>query len=172
MVPDLGWFDGDRMKFEDWQREICLFLKSNKVIVTDDKITTILVCLRGNIAGIYAQKKLDQMEDEEDTQDWEKFVKEIKITFSDKSKIADTEWKIKTFKQDKKHITNFMIKFEALAIKTETDDLYTIFLLKKNVQIDIIKIILGYLLMAALETLKEWKTVIISVGQGYESTES
>ena len=172
MVPDLGWFDGDRMKFEDQQREICLFLKSNKVIVTDNKITTILVCLRGGIAGIYAQKKLDQMEDEEDTQDWEKFVKEIKITFSDKSKIADTKWKIKTFKQDKQHITNFMIKFEALAMKTETDDLYTIFLLKKNVQIDIIKIMLGYLLMAALETLKEWKTVIISVGQGYESTES
>ena len=22
MVPDLGWFDGDRIKFEDWQREI------------------------------------------------------------------------------------------------------------------------------------------------------
>jgi len=22
MVPDLGWFDGDWMKFEDWWREI------------------------------------------------------------------------------------------------------------------------------------------------------
>jgi len=22
MVPDLGWFNGDRMKFEDWWREI------------------------------------------------------------------------------------------------------------------------------------------------------
>jgi len=22
MVPDTGWFDGDRMKFEDWWREI------------------------------------------------------------------------------------------------------------------------------------------------------
>jgi len=73
------------------------------------------------------------MEYDEDTWDWEKFIKEIKTTFSDKSKAVDTEWKIKAFKQNKKHIANFMIEFEALAMKTETDDLYTIFLLKKNV---------------------------------------
>jgi len=31
--------------------------------------------------------------------------------------------------------------------------------------------ILGYPLITALEILKEWKVAIISVGQGYESTE-
>jgi len=31
--------------------------------------------------------------------------------------------------------------------------------------------ILEYLLIAALEILKEWKVVITSVGQGYKSTE-
>ena len=48
-----------------------------------------------------------------------------------------------------------MIKFEALAMKAETNDLHVIFLLKENIWADIIKIILEYLLMAALETLKE-----------------
>jgi len=48
-----------------------------------------------------------------------------------------------------------MIEFDALTIKADTDKLYTIFLLKKNVQSDIIKMILGYLLIAAPETLKE-----------------
>ena len=57
-----------------------------------------------------------------------------------------------------------MIKFEVLAIKTDTDELYTIFLLKKNVQQDIIKIILGYLPIVAPKTLKGWKMAIISVG--------
>ena len=85
--------------------------------------------------------------------------------FSDKSKIADTEWKIKTFQQGKKHIANFMIEFNALAMKIETDDMYAIFLLKKNVQADIIKTILGYLPIAVPNTLKEWKIVIILVGQ-------
>ena len=48
-----------------------------------------------------------------------------------------------------------MIEFEALAIKTKTNDIHAIFLLKKNVQADIIKTILGYPLMAASDTLKE-----------------
>ena len=41
-----------------------------------------------------------------------------------------------------------MIEFDALAMKTDTDKLHAIFLLKKNVQQDIIKIILGYLPIA------------------------
>ena len=42
MVPDPGWFDGDRTKFEDWWRGICLFFKNNRVIAIDNKITTVL----------------------------------------------------------------------------------------------------------------------------------
>ena len=64
-----------------------------------------------------------------------------------------------------------MIEFKALAMKADTDELYTIFLLKKNVQSNIIKTILEYLPIVAPETLKEWKIAIISVGQEYESTE-
>ena len=64
-----------------------------------------------------------------------------------------------------------MIEFKALAMKVNTDELYAIFLLKKNVQPNIIKTILGYSPIAVLETLKEWKVAITSVGQGYESTE-
>jgi len=48
-----------------------------------------------------------------------------------------------------------MIEFEALAMKADMDELHTIFLLKKNAQLDIIKTILGYLPMAALKILKE-----------------
>jgi len=53
--------------------------------------------------------------------------------FSKKSKATNTEWKIKTFKQDKKHIANFMIEFEALVMKADINKLHTILLLKKNV---------------------------------------
>ena len=91
MVLDPGWFDGDRTKFEDWWRGIRLFLKSNRVIETDDRITAILARLRGGVAGIYAQKKLDELDKELGTQDWEDFIKEIKTTFSDKLKAADAE---------------------------------------------------------------------------------
>jgi len=56
-------------------------------------------------------------------------------------------------------------------MKVDTDELHVIFLLKKNVQHDIIKTILGYPSVAMPKTLKEWKVAIISVGQGYESME-
>ena len=50
------------------------------------------------MAGIYAQKKLDELDKELGTQDWEDFIKEIKTTFSDKLKAADAEGKMETFK--------------------------------------------------------------------------
>jgi len=48
--------------------------------------------------GIYAQKKLNELNEELGTQDWDKFIKEIKTMFSDKTKTADTEWKVESFK--------------------------------------------------------------------------
>ena len=81
---------------------------------------------------IYAQKKLNELDKDNNTQDWDDFVKEIKTTFSDKSKAADTEWKIKTFKQGKQNTADFIIEFKVLATKADTDKLHAIFLLKKN----------------------------------------
>jgi len=148
-----------------------IILKSNRVLETNDRITAILAHLRGGIAGIYTQKKLDELDKELGTQDWDDFVKELKTTFSNKSKVADAEWKIETFKQGKRNTADFIIEFKALAMKADTDELHAIFLLKKNVRHNIIKTILGYPPIAMPETLKEWKVAITSVGQGYESTE-
>jgi len=49
-------------------------------------------------------------------------------------------------------------------MKVNTDELHAIFLLKKNVQHDIIKTILDYPPIAMLKTLKEQKVAITSVG--------
>jgi len=48
-----------------------------------------------------------------------------------------------------------MIEFEALTMKVDTDELHAIFLLKKNIQQDIIKMILGYLPITVPESLKK-----------------
>ena len=115
----------------------------------------ILAQFRENITRIYVQKKMEKIEEKSNTQDQDEFIREIKTAFSNKSKVVNAKQKIKTFRQGKKHITNFMIEFEALAIKTKTNDMHAIFLLKKNIRTNIIKIILGYSLMAAPEILKE-----------------
>ena len=38
---------------------------------TDNRITVILACLRKDIAGIYIQRKLNELDEELGTQDWE-----------------------------------------------------------------------------------------------------
>ena len=50
---------------------------------------------------------------------------------------------------------DLMMEFKVLAIKTETDNMYTIFLLKKNISSNIIKIILEYLPIVVPKSLKE-----------------
>ena len=100
---------------------------------TDNRITAILAYLREDIAGMYPQKKLDEIDEEIGTQDWNNFVQEFKKTFSDKTKAAGAKWKIEMFKQEKKNMANFMIEFKTLVTKVDIDNLHTIFLLKKNV---------------------------------------
>ena len=111
------------------------------------------------------------MKEENNIQDWNNFVKKVKIVFNDKSKTANAKWKIENFKQEKRHIIDFMIEFEVLAIKVEANDIHIIFLLKKDIRSDIVKMILRYLPIKAPESLKKWKVVIISVEQGYKSIE-
>jgi len=41
---------------------------------TDDRIMAILACLRGDVVGIYVQRKLDELDKETGTQDWEDFI--------------------------------------------------------------------------------------------------
>jgi len=55
------------MEFEDWWREIRLFFKSNRVMETDDRITAILALLRGGVVQIYAQRKLNKLDEELET---------------------------------------------------------------------------------------------------------
>ena len=62
------------MKFENWWRGIRLFLKSNRVNGTNNRITVILAHLREGVAGIYAQKKLNELDKDNNTQDWDDFI--------------------------------------------------------------------------------------------------
>jgi len=64
-----------------------------------------------------------------------------------------------------------MIKLKALVMKADINDLHAIFLLKKNIQQNIIKTILGYPPIIAPDILKNWKVAITLVGQRYKSME-
>jgi len=52
--------------------------------------------------------------------------------FSDKTKTADARWKIKSFKQEKKNTVDFMIEFDTLAMKMDTNELHAIFFIEEE----------------------------------------
>ena len=169
MVLDLKWFDENWMIFENWWREIQSFLKSNKIIVTEDKIT-ISLTQRKHCRDICIERKLMRWK--------KKKIFRIGIDLLKKSRqhsATRVRQQIPNGKSSyldkkrKKHITKFMIKFEVLAIKAETNNMHAIFLLKKNIRTDIIKTILGYPPIVVPETLKEWNVIITLVRQGYKS---
>ena len=170
MVPEPGWFNGDRKTFEDWWRAMKLYLRANKVTDADEKIITVLGRFRGETAGAFAQQKLDKIDREDNTLSWDAFEAELQLVYSNKMKEANAEWHIETFTQGKKHIADFLIKFMALASKAQTDDQHAIFLLKKNINREIIRAIMAYPPTQAPKSLEQWKMTITAVEQGYEWT--
>ena len=58
----------------------------------------------------------------------------------------------------------------ALASKAQIDNQHVIFLLKKNINREIIRAIIAYPLTQPPKSLKQWKVAITAVEQGYEWT--
>src|SRR5262249_55618993 len=135
-VPEPGFFDGTRDKFDDWWRSIVFYLKYHKIQEADRKIITIISRLRGGMAGAFAQTWADKLESDDDDQDWEEFRKLFKRTFSDEGRKTNAEHQIEEFKQGKRATADFLIEFEVLKTRAETDNAHAIFLLKKHTRPD------------------------------------
>ena len=56
----------------------------------------------------------------------------------------------------------------ALASKAQTDNQHAIFLLKKNINREIIRAIMVYPLAQVPKSLEQWKVAITAIEQGYK----
>jgi hypothetical protein len=148
-----------------------LFLKFNKVDSPDMKITAIISQMRGGTAGNFATHWTDKVANMDDTMDWKAFKEDLTGSFSMENEKESTQWKIESFKQGNRHITDFLIKFHVLKTTSKTDNAHTIFLLKKSIRQDIIKTILSYSLDSIPDSLTKWLVAIKSIGLGYKSNE-
>jgi hypothetical protein len=83
------------------------------------------------------------------------------FSLGDRTEIARSQ--IEEFKQGGQHINDFIIKFGVLKEMAKIDDQHAIFLLKRHVKYDIIKVILGYPPIAIPSVLDEWIEAIQSV---------
>jgi hypothetical protein len=171
LIGDPGIFSGKRTDFADWWRIMQIYLKFNNVKTPDNKIIVTTSKMKGGVAGFFAQKWEESLTDNDDTADWDKFKKELIHSFSlgDTTEIARIQ--IEEFKQGNQHINDFLIKFGVLRDTSKIDETHAIFLLKRHVKNDIVKIIMGYPPISIPVTLKEWIEAIQSVGKGQESTQ-
>ena len=101
------------------------------------------------------QKKIDQMKKKKISRIETVLLKKSRQYLVIRVRQQIPNGRLKKIEMFKQHITDFMIEFEVLAIKIETDDIHMIFLLKKNIRSNIIKTMLGYLSIVAPESLKE-----------------
>jgi hypothetical protein len=144
LIGDPGIFSGKRTEFADWWRIMQLHLKFNNVKNPDSKIAIITSKMKGGVAGFFAQKWENTLIHNDDTANWDKFKSEIEHSFSlgDTTEIARIQ--IEDFKQGNQHINDFIIRFGVLKDTSKIDETHAIFLLKRHVKSDIIKIIMGY----------------------------
>jgi len=99
-----------------------LYLRANKVTDADEKIIVVLGRFQGGTAGVFAQQKLNKIDEGDNTLSWDAFEAELQLVYSNKMKEANAKWCIETFTQEKKYIVDFLIEFMALASKAQTDD--------------------------------------------------
>jgi hypothetical protein len=149
-----------------------LHLKFNNVKNPDNKIAIITSKMKGGVARFFAQKWENTLINNDDTGNWDKFKSELTSSFSlrDTTKIARIQ--IEEFKQGNQHINNFIIKFGVLRETSKIDKTHAIFLSKRHVKSDIIKIIMGYPPVTIPSDLNNWITAIQSVRKGQESTQT
>jgi hypothetical protein len=171
LVPDPGNFSGKRSDFDDWWRNVKLFMKFNKITAADDKAIVVIARLRGGTAGAFASMKADAILDGMDSVDWDNFAKEVEKTFSDDALQTRAEHDIEKAKQKDKNTADFLIEFHVLKQRSKTGDRHAVYLLKRNVRADIIRTITGYPPSSIPSDYDGWREAIMSVGQNYEETE-
>lgn len=165
LVPDPGYYEGDRSKFSDWIRAIRLYILANNITENKQKIIIVISRLRGTIPGAYAETKLEEINDENIPQ-FEDFVKDVSKTFGDDGVKERAQLKIEGFNQGKMNTMDFIVMFDLLKRQSKISDEHATFLLKRNTRPDIIRIILGYPPSALPDKYGEWKESILSVGKG------
>jgi len=75
---------------------------TNRITGAEDKVTAVLSRFCGGTARAFAQQKLDEIEEQDNTLSWDAFEAEIKLIYQDKTREANAEWCIKMFTQGQK----------------------------------------------------------------------
>ena len=160
---DLGEYDGSKVKFKEWWTKAQAWLKVNEHAIPaslQDAIGAILSWLKGLKAGPFAQVPL--MQAAQGTYMWTRLVNDIERLFQMTNKKHWARKELCEFKQGKLPTDDFIVKWEALYLQVEVDDLHAVKLLKWNTAPGIIARILqeGRQMEDPIDYLKEIQRVV------------
>ena len=127
---DPGEYDGSKAKFEEWWAKMQAWLIVNQHAIptsSQDAVGAVLSWSKGRKAGPFAQVCLTQAAQE--TYTWNQLVSDVEGLFHTTNK---KDWARKELKQGKLATDDFIIKWEALYLQAEIDDLHVVELLEKN----------------------------------------
>ena len=130
---DLGEYNGSKAKFEEWWAKIQAWLMVNQHAISaslQDAVSAVLSWLKGPKAGPFAQVCLTQVA--QDTYTWTCLVSNIEGLFCMTNKKDWARKELHELKQGKLPTDDFIMKWKALYLQVEVDDLHMVELLEQN----------------------------------------
>ena len=130
---DTGEYNGSKAKFEEWWAKMQAWLTVNQHAIpagSQDAVGAVLSQLKDLKAGPFAQVRLTQAAQE--TYMWNHLVSNVEGLFHTTNKKDWARKELRELKQGKLAIDDFIVKWEALYLQAEIDDLHTVELLEKN----------------------------------------
>ncbi|EGN93394.1 hypothetical protein SERLA73DRAFT_78699 [Serpula lacrymans var. lacrymans S7.3] len=126
VVTDPGAFEEDRARFAKWWIKLQIWVKANWDAFADnfEVATAVLSCLKGPVAGQYAQVRLQECYTVAVWPAWDDLKIEIKKYFKPQ---AERDWahqQFRSFKQRNMRTDDFVIRFLALSIPRIAEQIY------------------------------------------------
>jgi hypothetical protein len=167
IVAEPEYFDGTKQKFASWFSQVQLYIFSQRRDIDTDekKIVSTISYMRGGAAGPWADTFIKNDLDTGNVGTWAEFRVQLEAMFKDVAAKGVAREKIEVLKQGNKKIDDFFMEFETLAAQAElTSDDQLIFLLEKNVRVDLVNMIYDYS-VSFPETYNEWKGTLLRIGR-------
>ena len=130
---DPGEYNRSKVKFEEWWVKMQAWLTLNQHTIppgSQDAVSAVLSWLKGPKTSPFTQVHLTQVA--QGTYTWTRLVSDIEGLFCTTNKKDWARKELQELKQGKLSTDDFIIKWEALYLQVEVDDLHEVELLEQN----------------------------------------
>jgi Ty3 transposon capsid-like protein len=157
-------FDGSYSKYRSWLQKVELFHRGHKITNDEQKIITMLSYMTKGPALDWCQAFTDHALTNDNFGTWNTFKSSLDHRFKDQATREKTREKLKTFRQDRQHIDEFIANLERFFHDAElTDESEKICVLQKAIHRDLLQCVFTQTPLP--DKYEEWKAKVLTLGQ-------